>query len=169
MITQEVISAVKKSFSRSKFVQQFKSQRVIKNKKGVRGGKVICCEVCGKETPLYKSQVDHIDTIVPVMIPAKFMSFMYFYDRTFCSEDNLQVLCQECHKVKSSKEIQERVRWRKRKKFCVCRRVYGCDIKIIPIIDMREFDTNWEILGVTRLRSDAEALLKQIKYEYKNE
>jgi 5-methylcytosine-specific restriction endonuclease McrA len=163
MLTPQVIQAIKKSFSRSNFTKNFRNSRVLKNKKGVRGGKVTKCEVCGAEIPMYKAQIDHIKPVVPVMIPGKFMSFMYFYNRTFCKKSNLQILCPECHNIKSKEELSERVKWRKRKKYLICRSVYGSLIKVIPIINMKDFDEAWEIMNVRRLRKDADLLAKKLR------
>lgn len=163
MLIPQIISAIKKSFSRSKEAQTFKNQHVIHNKKGIRGGKIVQCNICKEEIPLYKAQIDHIDPVVPIMIPGKFMSFIWFFKRTFCNESNLQIICPDCHKTKSKKELSERVKWRKRKKFLICRSVYGSLIKVIPIVNMNELDEKWEIMDVKITRKEADEAAKKLR------
>lgn len=50
--------------------------------------------------------VDHID---PVVDPKKgFESWDTFIERLYCEEDNLQVLCHDCHTRKSNDERERR-------------------------------------------------------------
>ena len=163
MLTPSVIAAVKKTFSRSKFAKEYKNKYVVKGKKGKRGGKIGKCSVCKAHIPLYKLQIDHIDTIVPVMIPAKHMSFIYLFNRTFCDASNLQLICPHCHDKKSKKENKQRVAWRKKKKFLVCRKVLGSRIKVIPITNMKDFDESWEIMSVHKTRKAADRQAKSIR------
>ena len=46
--------------------------------------------------------VDHIDPIVDPRVG--FVSWDVFIERMFCEEDNLQVVCGDCHDKKSLKE-----------------------------------------------------------------
>ena len=51
-------------------------------------------------------QVDHIH---PVVDPVKgFVSWDVYIDRMFCELHGLQVLCKDCHKIKTDKEKLER-------------------------------------------------------------
>lgn len=71
------------------------------------------CEGCGNIVPptIYDEDsrkrvtnifVDHID---PIIDPAKgFVSWDETIDRMFCEIENLQLLCRDCHSVKSQKE-----------------------------------------------------------------
>ncbi len=73
------------------------------------------CDGCGQEvTPTYYDDdkrkrmknifVDHIE---PVVDPAKgWTTWDDCVDRLFCDSDNLQLLCKECHSVKSREEIE---------------------------------------------------------------
>ncbi len=161
MLTSPVISAVKKTFSRSQFAKRFKEESIVKGKKGKRGGKIAKCNICGVDSPYYKTNIDHIDPIVPLMIPGKIMSFFMLYERTFCNEDNLQVLCKDCHDKKSKKEMGQRVKWRRRKKFLVVRHKFGSRIKVIPIIQVKNFPIDWECLSVFKRRKDADSDAKK--------
>lgn len=163
MLQPEVISSIKKSFSRSDIAQKFREKFVVKNRKGVRGGKLAVCNICGNDIPLYLCNVDHIQPIVPVMIPAKYMSFIYFYTRTFCDESNLQLICESCHSEKSKIERSERVKWRKKKKFLVCRSVKGSKIEVVPIINMNELEECWEIMDVKTTRKEADEIAKLLR------
>ena len=63
------------------------------------------CNSCKKEFPAKEVQVDHVIPIVPV---TGFTSWDEVVDNMFCEAENLQVLCTECHSVKSLRERQER-------------------------------------------------------------
>lgn len=163
MLTPQVIAAVKRSFSRSKFAKDFKNRHVVKGEYGKRGGKIVKCNVCGAHIPMYKGQIDHVEPITPIMIPAKYMAFIWLFNRTFCDESNLQIIDSNCHDIKSKKENKERIKWRKRKKYLICRSVYGSKIKVIPIVNMKEFDDRWEIMDVTVNRKQADIIAKKLR------
>lgn len=64
------------------------------------------CATCKKEFSSKDVQVDHIE---PVVDPKEgFKTWDEFISRLFCSKENLQVLCKECHKIKSNEERQIR-------------------------------------------------------------
>ena len=52
--------------------------------------------------------VDHIKPVMPIGESIQTISIIKLFNRTFCDVDNLQVLCKECHKIKSKSENQER-------------------------------------------------------------
>jgi 5-methylcytosine-specific restriction endonuclease McrA len=52
-----------------------------------------------------KIHIDHIDPVIPL---TGWMNFDNFITRLFCSEDNLQILCSECHKEKTFQEKEQR-------------------------------------------------------------
>lgn len=54
--------------------------------------------------------VDHIEPIVPV---TGWISWDSCIENMFCEEDNLQVLCKECHDKKSKEETALRSKYRK--------------------------------------------------------
>lgn len=48
----------------------------------------------------------HVDHIKPIIDPAVgFVSWDETIERMFCDSDNLQLLCNDCHKAKSQEEI----------------------------------------------------------------
>lgn len=65
------------------------------------------CNKCHNLFPLKQVEVDHI---IPI---DEFSSWDETIERMFCEEDNLQVLCKECHKEKT---LDERTTRRKNSK-----------------------------------------------------
>jgi 5-methylcytosine-specific restriction endonuclease McrA len=64
------------------------------------------CAGCGKAFKQKDVQVDHI---FPVVDPQKgFTNWDEYIDRMFCDVEHLQVLCTECHSVKTQNEREER-------------------------------------------------------------
>lgn len=72
------------------------------NKKTGRLAQHYRCYACEQEFTQKDVQVDHIK---PVIDPKKgFISWDVYIDRMFCESINLQVLCKDCHQVKTKKE-----------------------------------------------------------------
>lgn len=66
------------------------------------------CAMCSGEFVAKEVQVDHIE---PVVDPTEgFVSWEAYIDRMFCEEENLQVLCKPCHKIKTAEERKERTK-----------------------------------------------------------
>lgn len=61
----------------------------------------LCAACCGEYTAK-NVEVDHITPIVDPKVG--FINWDSFINNLFCSKDNLQVLCQPCHKEKTKKE-----------------------------------------------------------------
>jgi 5-methylcytosine-specific restriction endonuclease McrA len=62
------------------------------------------CAKCKEEFPASLVQVDHKN---PVVDPKTgFVSWDVYIKRMFCEKKNLQVLCKECHAIKTKKEKQ---------------------------------------------------------------
>ena len=57
--------------------------------------------------------VDHIEPVVPV---TGFVSWDIVIARMFCPAEGLQVLCKECHKVKTKEENAQRKLYKNNKK-----------------------------------------------------
>ena len=74
--------------------------------KGVRGGKLYICAKCGLCFKLRDIQVDHIDPVIPVDREVK--DWNEYIDRLFCEAYKLQVLCKDCHLIKSNEENSQR-------------------------------------------------------------
>ena len=76
------------------------------NKRTGRLAEHYACAGCGGFFVSRDVQVDHIE---PVVDPKDgFQDLDTFSDRLYCEEENLQVLCKECHKVKTNLERKER-------------------------------------------------------------
>lgn len=72
------------------------------NKKTGRKAMHYRCNSCKGEFPSSDVNVDHI---IPVVDPlVGFIDWNTYIDRLFCSKENLQVLCSECHNKKTNEE-----------------------------------------------------------------
>lgn len=84
-----------------------------KNKAKVARGKYMCAncqQVVPPTTKINNKRVHNIfiDHIIPVVGPEGFTTWDDFISRLFCEEDNLQLLCKDCHDVKTLHEKEER-------------------------------------------------------------
>lgn len=59
------------------------------------------CAACNN---LFKSTEVNVDHIHPAGTLTKYSDLPKFVERLFCEEDNLQVLCKDCHDVKTKEE-----------------------------------------------------------------
>jgi hypothetical protein len=121
-----IIGALKRTFSRSPMVREFLSryrreQEWFKkdNTKAKKPKVFYKCFKCQQEFNSNNVQVDHIEPVIPVNIPAKHLSINVLIDRLFCDESNLQILCKEHHKEKSKLENELRKEWVSKVKFIV--------------------------------------------------
>jgi 5-methylcytosine-specific restriction endonuclease McrA len=76
------------------------------NKKTNRESKHYLCAKCKGEFPTSEVQVDHIEPIVNPDIG--FISWDEFIKNLFCSIENLQVLCKNCHTKKTKIQNNKR-------------------------------------------------------------
>lgn len=77
------------------------------NKKTGRLAEHYLCKKCKKDFPAKEVSCDHIS---PVVSSEGFSSWDEFIARLFCEQENLQVLCNECHKVKTNLERKARIK-----------------------------------------------------------
>lgn len=63
------------------------------------------CNGCGGLFPAKLVVVDHLAPVIPV---TGFTCWDDVIRRMFCGPEGLQVLCKECHKIKSNEENAER-------------------------------------------------------------
>jgi len=76
------------------------------NKSTGRQAQHYACQSCKEDFPAKGVCVDHIR---PVVDPVQgFTTWDEFIQRLYCPKENLQVLCIECHKVKTKKESSGR-------------------------------------------------------------
>lgn len=74
--------------------------------KGPRGGAMFICNHCGLCFSRKEVQVDHIEPVIPIDREVK--DWNEYISRLFCGIENLQVLCKECHQIKTNREREER-------------------------------------------------------------
>lgn len=70
------------------------------------------CKTCGLEKPDGQMELDHL---VPVIGKEGFTNFDNYIDRLYCEVNNFQILCTNCHDIKSLAEGQIRKKKRKKK------------------------------------------------------
>ena len=68
------------------------------------------CEHCKELFPAKDVQADHIEPIVPL---TGFETWDQTIERLFCEIDGFQVLCKDCHKIKTDKERKIRQQHKK--------------------------------------------------------
>ena len=73
------------------------------------------CGKCGRLTPEYLMECDHISPIVPIDKTLEEMSWDTVIDRTWCLQNNLQAICKDCHSVKTKEEREARKAFKKGK------------------------------------------------------
>lgn len=71
------------------------------------------CAGCGELFPSKFVVVDHIQPVVPV---TGFVNWDDVITRMFCDVEGLQVLCKECHKIKTKEENAQRKLYKNNKK-----------------------------------------------------
>lgn len=101
--------ALRRVFSRSPVIREvlFKVRREVAryNKDGNRSKKdavQYLCNVCKNYVGSTMVTVDHIEPVVSVT--DGFIDLQTFKDRLFCAAENLQVICDTCHNVKTQSE-----------------------------------------------------------------
>jgi 5-methylcytosine-specific restriction endonuclease McrA len=68
------------------------------------------CAMCQKLFKSNQVHVDHIEPVVPLNAnwPYGTIDWNVYISRLFCTVDKLQVLCEECHKIKTELENEMR-------------------------------------------------------------
>jgi 5-methylcytosine-specific restriction endonuclease McrA len=105
-------SAWRRIFSRSPIVREVlnSGRRTVPrfNKDGSRhkvDSVQFSCQVCQKWTPAKMIAVDHITPVIDVEnVSGRIQDWNEFKRRLFCSIQNLQRICDECHNIKTQKE-----------------------------------------------------------------
>ena len=112
----QIKGALRRVMSRSPMVKECREQSVHAINKGPRGGKQFVCVACGGCFSGNNIQIDHINPVVPVDKSLQEMTWTQLVKRMFCSTNNLQVLCLDCHKLKTKQERELRKEHKKRAK-----------------------------------------------------
>lgn len=103
-----VFGAMRRVFSQSSIAKNVRSRARHPTERGPRGGECFICSSCLKTFGCGKTNVDHIDPVIPVGDSIESMSLDTIFNRLFCDESNLQLLCEECHNRKSAEENSRR-------------------------------------------------------------
>lgn len=107
----QIRTGLRQAFIRSKYKAQFLSAKRIEIPKYKKNGELAKrplikyeCNHCKGEFSQAMINVDHIE---PVGTLYSLNDVPRFFDRLFCTYDNLQVLCKDCHDVKTKKDRKE--------------------------------------------------------------
>ncbi len=110
--------AIRRVFSRSDLRREVLNAAEIDHKdpKRPRVTKWVRCFKCKEPTPKYKAVVDHRDPLVPIHTALEDMSWDEVINRAWCDKNNLDILDQECHNIKTKQENKQRREIKKGKK-----------------------------------------------------
>ena|ERR1035437_1422873 len=69
---------------------------------------IYLCANCSIPHPRKNVQIDHTVPVVPLEIATTPQSWDNYIERMFCPKEGYQILCLQCHELKSSVEVQTR-------------------------------------------------------------
>jgi 5-methylcytosine-specific restriction endonuclease McrA len=92
--------------SAKKYTKVFKKNGEVSKKKSVS----FKCNICKDHFKSNEVEVDHKKEIVDNISSSMDMSVDQYVRRVDCPQDNLQVVCKECHKIKTKKHNETRVK-----------------------------------------------------------
>ena len=109
--------ALRRAFSRSELRNRVADRTRIKHhdENRPRVTKWSWCQECGHIVPSYTTSLDHKKPVIPLNSSMEEMSADELINNIWCEEDNLQVLCDPCHSLKSKIEMQQRREFKKAK------------------------------------------------------
>lgn len=90
-------------FKRYPVKYQVKAANKSKGKTG--RGYTYLCDSCGG---WFKSSEVEVDHIIPAGQLKSYSDIPAFVERMFCEPDGLQLLCKDCHRIKTNRENAER-------------------------------------------------------------
>lgn len=110
--------AIRRVFSRSELHHKIIASAVIQHKDVTRPKvKTWCiCPSCQKPDAKSYFVVDHINPVIKIEETAYELEPDTIIDRVWCEENNLQPICQKCHKIKSASENKLRRAYKKERK-----------------------------------------------------
>lgn len=79
-------------------------RNIAKKEANVARGRYLC-NICKKDFHYKEIHLDHKE---PVVNPDRWDGWEALLDRLFCLQDGFQVLCKECHDVKTQEENKRR-------------------------------------------------------------
>lgn len=72
------------------------------------------CPQCGRQTPTYKMQVDHIKPVIPLDSSLEQITWDTFIEENlWCGKENLLAICEICHADKTASENKKRREFKK--------------------------------------------------------
>lgn len=92
VVREYVKKGLRRMWGRSK-----QRQRALENARVRRGWYICAC--CGREFRRKDIEVDH------KIAMGRFKDFDTYIERLFCETGGLQILCRQCHKVKTKKDL----------------------------------------------------------------
>lgn len=111
--------ALRRVFARSPMIHSVLADSVHPTAKGPKGGKQYICTVCKQTFAGNKVAVDHISPVVPVNKTVQDLDYNEMVERIFCGKQNLQVVCESCHKAKTKEERELRTKFKQIRKLIV--------------------------------------------------
>lgn len=107
--------AIRRVFSRSELRKEAISLSMIdwEDEDRPRVSKWSLCFECGAPTPTYLIQIDHIEPIIELTKSLDDYTWAEIVDRVWCTIDNLNPVCKDCHKVKTKEENKARRAYKK--------------------------------------------------------
>lgn len=111
-----VKGALRRAFVRSPQCIECRNNAKHPTIKGPRGGAQYVCAICDETFGASNVQVDHIKPAIPVNSSLEEMSWDEIIYNIFCNIKNLQLVCKECHLMKTAEERKERAKFKKLKK-----------------------------------------------------
>jgi len=109
--------ALRRAFSRSELRNKVADSTRINHSdpERPRVKKFSWCQECGQIVPSYTTSVDHILPVIELHRSMEDMSADELIDRIWCEEENLQVLCEDDHNIKTKLENLQRREFKKAK------------------------------------------------------
>ena len=98
----QIVGAIRRVFSMSALYKHVKG-KALSEEVGVRGGKQCVCSRCGGSFPWSKCSVDHFEPVIEYHRCAEDMTYDEIINRMWCAQSNLNLLCSECHELKTQK------------------------------------------------------------------
>ena len=110
-----IIRAIRQAFVRSDQYKECKTRNRVEYDKYKKDGTLskrkdvfYRCEHCKKEFKEKDVEVDHKSQVVQLYESANDLTITAYISRVFCNALNLQLLCKECHNVKTKAENKTR-------------------------------------------------------------
>jgi 5-methylcytosine-specific restriction endonuclease McrA len=102
--------ALRRVFARSELRNKVLKAAIVKHSDSSRPRVKtwVKCKECGKLEAKSYMVVDHIDPLIPLNSSFEEMSVDEVINRLWCDEKNLQVLCKDCHNIKTKQETKIR-------------------------------------------------------------